>query len=128
MSETVAKRGRGRPRLHPLPDTSVPENPVVKRLGRPKKMGHSFDRILSLAHVGKSNAQIRTIFDITSRTWTRYMNEGDNRARLAMKRLEGVDGVHEAMFNAALRGDVGAMSMYLRWMAEIRKNSKLIIG
>ena len=25
MSETVAKRGRGRPRLHPLPDTSVPE-------------------------------------------------------------------------------------------------------
>ena len=34
IEETVIKRGRGRPRLHPVKDPSAPRRPV----GRPKKI------------------------------------------------------------------------------------------
>jgi hypothetical protein len=105
-----------------------PENPVIPRKpGRPRKnpTGASFAYVEQLARLGFSDTDIMRKLDITSRTWLRWLAEGDNRMTLRRTRAETELGAYQALQDQALnKRKVGALGLYIDRIESAHRKSR----
>jgi transposase len=73
----------------------------------------SFSYIIQLAGIGMKDAEIREKLNVSERNWYRWLARTDddgveNRVRLLRATVAAVSKTHQAMFDAAINGKVGA--------------------